>query len=412
MEKNKAWLFWGCGISFYLYQFILRVYPSVMVNDLMAHFAIDASTLGILAGFYYKSYALFQIPCGIIADRFGPRSLIKSCFLLCIIGTFLFSLGISLQISYLGRFLTGLGSIGGLISTSCLIRHFFPQEKLGFMMSLTMTMGCVGALTGGTPVALSVEAIGWQKTLFFIILLGIFLLVIGQRILKATPSLPVNSGGTYREGIKNILKTPQIWIAAFCALGLYLPLSVFADLWGTSFIMVACKVPKSQAALVVSFVYIGLCIGSLIFAFAVEKFQLYRPFIILGLAGIWSILGIVLSLYIHSIFIMAFLLFFLGIFTGAEMLCFTTACYHTSPAYNGITVAFVNTITMAAGALLQPFVGYLLDQFHSKNTLGFHQYTATDFRFSLSIVVVIAFFCWIFSFFLKEPLLTSGSKEQ
>lgn len=403
MNTKNAWIYWGCGICFYLYQFILRVSPSVMVDDLMQHFSIDAATMGVLAGLYYKSYALFQIPCGIIADRWGPKQLIKNCFLVCSLGTLLFASGTSLFLSSVGRFLMGLGSIGGLIGTACLIRLFFPPQKLGFMMSLTMTLGCIGALTGGMPLAIAVETIGWQKTLYGTFFLGLILLIISQKILAKAPTTVVNIRQEYTQGIQSILRNSQIWIAAFCALGLYLPLSVFADLWGTSFLMVTCHVPKSQAAFGVSSVYIGLCLGSLGFAIMVEKIPAYRSFIRIGLAGIWIILSLVLSLYIDSFWVLTGLIFVLGIFTGAEMLCFTTACYQMPPAYNGVTVAFVNTITMAAGAILQPFVGYLLDRHHAAQNMT-QDYTAQDFQYALSIIVLIPFICWIISFLLKRTV--------
>ncbi|MFH1326200.1 MAG: hypothetical protein ABIH48_01905 [Candidatus Falkowbacteria bacterium] len=48
--------FFMCGLAslFYVYDFLLRVMPSAMTEDLMRHFSLDASGLGLmLAAFYY-----------------------------------------------------------------------------------------------------------------------------------------------------------------------------------------------------------------------------------------------------------------------------------------------------------------------------------------------------------------------
>ncbi len=60
--KHQRWVVWACAALFYGYQYALRVAPSVMTNDLMAEFGIDAATVGSISSFYYVSYATLQVP--------------------------------------------------------------------------------------------------------------------------------------------------------------------------------------------------------------------------------------------------------------------------------------------------------------------------------------------------------------
>src|SRR6478752_7993260 len=81
-ETLFAWLIWACAASYYFYQFVLRVSPGILSHDLMRAFTINGCALGVLDACYYQTYAVMQIPLGMMMDRFGPRRVISiSCFL-------------------------------------------------------------------------------------------------------------------------------------------------------------------------------------------------------------------------------------------------------------------------------------------------------------------------------------------
>ena len=67
-----GWLF---ASVFFLYAFVLRVSPSVMVDDLMREFAVGGAILGNLSAVYFYVYASIQIPIGVAIDRLGARRL-------------------------------------------------------------------------------------------------------------------------------------------------------------------------------------------------------------------------------------------------------------------------------------------------------------------------------------------------
>src|SRR3954470_19954672 len=71
-----AWLVCGLGALFYCYEYFLRISPSVMTQDLMRVYHLDAAMLGNLAAFYYYAYTPMQLPVGVLMDRFGPRRLL------------------------------------------------------------------------------------------------------------------------------------------------------------------------------------------------------------------------------------------------------------------------------------------------------------------------------------------------
>ena len=52
-QTIRGWLVVACGALFYLYQFMIRVSPNVMNDELMMTLSIDAVALGGIMGVYY-----------------------------------------------------------------------------------------------------------------------------------------------------------------------------------------------------------------------------------------------------------------------------------------------------------------------------------------------------------------------
>src|SRR5258707_15030445 len=106
---------WLTGAVFFFYAWILRVAPSVMVEELMRDFAVGAAVLGNLSAAYFYGYAGMQIPVGLLLDRFGPRRLMAIAALVCGGGCALFATGNSLATVTVARFLIGASAAFSLV---------------------------------------------------------------------------------------------------------------------------------------------------------------------------------------------------------------------------------------------------------------------------------------------------------
>ena len=116
-QNIKGWMVVACGGIFYMYQFMIRVSPNIMNNELLSNFALDAEGLGVLLGAYNWSYSAMQLPLGITIDRFGPRLFLCIAATLCGLSCFIFGNTTSPLIGGCARFLMGMGSACGLIGT-------------------------------------------------------------------------------------------------------------------------------------------------------------------------------------------------------------------------------------------------------------------------------------------------------
>ena len=57
----------------YFLSYLFRVVNAVLAPDLAADIGVGPSALGLLTSVYFITFASFQLPLGILLDRYGPR---------------------------------------------------------------------------------------------------------------------------------------------------------------------------------------------------------------------------------------------------------------------------------------------------------------------------------------------------
>ncbi len=67
-----------------------RLSNAVIAPDLVRTFHLNAESLGVLGGAFFYSFALMQIPMGVLLDRIGPRYVMTIFGLTGALGAFVF----------------------------------------------------------------------------------------------------------------------------------------------------------------------------------------------------------------------------------------------------------------------------------------------------------------------------------
>jgi len=146
LGSARAWFIWLFAALAFGYAFFHRVAPSVMVDDLMAEFAISGAVLGTLSALYFYPYVLMQVPLGALIDRLGVRALLSTALLIGGIGSVIFALAQSIEMAYLGRVLIGIGSAVGFLSSLALAGKWFPPHRFAFLAGLVMFFGMTSGI--------------------------------------------------------------------------------------------------------------------------------------------------------------------------------------------------------------------------------------------------------------------------
>ena len=75
----------------YVLSYLYRSVNAVIASDLSIDFGLSAAQLGLLTSFYLLAFAAFQLPLGVLLDRFGPRRTDASLLLVAAFGALVFA---------------------------------------------------------------------------------------------------------------------------------------------------------------------------------------------------------------------------------------------------------------------------------------------------------------------------------
>lgn len=412
-SKKLAYIAWACVSSFYLFQFIIRVSPSVMMHDIMCDFQIDAFGFGTLCSLALYAYSLLQIPSGVLSDSFGTKKIVLTSLLFCIFGTLFFAYSPQLWLAQVGRVLIGVGSAAAFLSCSRVIVEWFPQSKRAQMFALSMSLGIVGGLFGGAPLAKLSDAFGWRQSLIIVCVMGFAVFLANAFFLKSPKkeneekqkASKTDNHLSLKTQILMVFRSKQTWINALVALGMYIAIVVLSDLWGTAYLMQAYVIEKASAARISSLIYVGLIVGSLAMSFVSDRLQkrkaIILPAALLNLVLIACVVYLPLPLNVTSV-----IFFMIGFGIGAEMLCFVGATESVSQNVAGTATGFVNFIVMFFGAIIQQLVGHILDNrwTGALTSDGVRIYSAADFKAGFLPMLFVAVLSFVLSFFLKDNI--------
>lgn len=410
-QQSTAWMPYFSWLSialFFFYQYFLRISPGIMIHDLRTDFHMTAEEFATLGSYYLYAYSFVQIPLGIIVDRVGIKKTIGIGALLTIMGGFLMGVATEVWVLQLSRVILGIGSGTAFLCAVKYVADYFSQGQRGILMGVTLTLGLIGAIFAGSLLIPLVDLFGWRQATLYCGVAGIFNLCLILLILPKTHSSQVNhsklSVSAIGRDIVAVIKNPIIMLYALLAIGVYTPESVLADLWGTGFLMEKFSFSKAQAAFASTSMYLGMGIGSLIFPWLCEKYDILNESIQACTFCLFALFAYILFAPSFSYYPVLGFLIILGLFSSAEMVCFTGAVLYTTQENSGLTIGIVNTLNMLAGAILQQGIGTFLDFLWDGTVTetGIRHYSSADYVFALTSLLVIIGLCCVLSLFLPR----------
>lgn len=146
----------------YLLSYIYRSINAVIAPDLIAGFSLSAADLGLLTSAYFLAFASFQVPLGILLDRFGPRRTNASLLLIAGSGALVFATSQSMPGLLTGRALIGVGVSACLMSSIKAFTLWFPRQRLPAMTGWVMFTGGIGAMIATAPVEAALQLTNWR----------------------------------------------------------------------------------------------------------------------------------------------------------------------------------------------------------------------------------------------------------
>ena len=403
-RKFYSTLIWLLSAIFVFYKFLIVVTPSVLILHLTEAFKINTAQLGLLAGCYFYAFFLFQIPAGILLDKFTSRNMAALGLAICSIGVLLFGLSNSLAMASLARFLMGIGGSFALLTVLKLSSDWFHHEYFAFLNGLMMTFGMLGAIMGQTPFNYIFNIFGWRITIIDIALFGFILAIIYWLIVRDRKTLmafqvkPAPTEITYKKAFKKIFTSKQNWLLFFYSGLAWTTITAFAGFWGTPFLKIKYHLGDRPAPFVNSMIFFGFAIGAPFFGYLSNRIGKRKPLLFLGTLFALIIFFVIVYLPEVPAPFLAFFLFLLGFSASTYALSFAVIYEINRPIIAMSALAFLNAGNALFGALADPLIGLFIDI----DPQGQEFFAYQNVEFALMRLPIYLILSLIFLSFIKE----------
>ncbi len=216
----------------YVLSYLYRSVNAVIASDLSADFALSAAQLGLLTSAYLLAFAAFQLPLGLLLDRFGPRRTDAALLLIAALGALVFALAHQLPSLILGRALIGLGVSGCLMSGIKANVVWFPLSRLAAMNGWLFFAGGVGLMLATLPVEIAVRLAHWQSVFAILAVLtvaasALIFFSVPERAGEATRE----SMGAQLRGLSRVFRDHRFWQISLSATAMQSTHMAVQGLW-------------------------------------------------------------------------------------------------------------------------------------------------------------------------------------
>ena len=258
----------------------------VLLPLLAQTFGLSLAQVGLIRSAHRTAMAAFQIPAGLVAERFGERNLLALGTLIA--GGAFLSLGNASGFWFIlvALFFAGVGSAVQHPLCSTIISHAYPGEGRRAALGTYNFFGDVGKFAfGGIVSLLLVAGISWQAPVIGFGVAGIltaatvFLLVTNTRAAGPAEGHAAPAAKTAGWGIRD-----RRGFTALCAVEIIDSSTRTGFLTFIAFVLIARGLPEGWAVLAVPLVLVGGMAGKLACGFLAERFGVVRMIVMTEIA--------------------------------------------------------------------------------------------------------------------------------
>lgn len=153
-----AWLL-GFGV---LVNYFDRVNLSVSQSALHAAFGISTITFGYLLSSYSWTYALLQLPSGLLLDRFGVRRVGLVSTILWSVASFAAAVSTAISAFFAARFLLGVGEAPTFPANAKATGYWFPRQERSLATAIFDAAAKFASAIGVPILGILLLHFGWR----------------------------------------------------------------------------------------------------------------------------------------------------------------------------------------------------------------------------------------------------------
>tara|TARA_E500000178_G_scaffold306673_1_gene319072 strand:- start:2491 stop:3687 length:1197 start_codon:yes stop_codon:yes gene_type:complete len=394
MEKKLSIIIILLSSIYFISQFS-RASLGVVIIDVAADLNLNSEQIGRLGGVFFLSFALTQVPLGIILDAFNPVKIIIYMMFIIFTGFFLFGVADNFTLLILARILQGVGCGVCLMGPLVVLTKIVKVKDFSLYSGIVMGLGGLGALFATEPFFYIVSQIGWKLAFnyfSFLILFLIFLLYLFPKEEKLETKSKTNFNF---KAFKKILFNKNFLLMLPMSMFGYASAAFILTLWGGRFLSTVHNYTIGSISLNLMFMALFWTIGSFSYGYIEKKInnkKLIISFSSIMMAFLISLLCI--SIISSKIFFLI-LFCFLGFFGAFTLILMSHYRVLFEEAIIGKVLTTANLFNFFGVFLTQWLTGVIIFNLNEKYGLPI------DSTFSIAFLMIII--CLVIStvFYLK-----------
>lgn len=338
-----------------------RTMLGVVAPEVGRDLALDAAALGTLSGLFFVTFALAQLPVGVLLDRVGPRRTAGGLMLLASLGAVLFATAGSAAGALTGQALIGAGCAPIFMSALFVAARRYPPTAFAAIASLILAIGQAGVIIGTTPLALVAEALGWRGALLIAAALMAAAALAVALLVEDPPRL--TTGETLAAAVAGVLAVLRVR-----ALHPILPMSLISygavitirGLWGGPYLADVFGLDPTARGHVLLAMSLGLIGGTVAYGAIERRLDRRRELVIVGTALTVTALAALVLLGSHSTLLATLLLTLIGAGSIHFAVVMAQARRFLDDAQVGRGLTLLNGTSFAGAAILQILSGWIV----------------------------------------------------
>ncbi len=170
-----------------LFMYIDRACISAAKEPITGDLGLTDNQMGWVLSAFALGYALFQVPGGLMSDRFGPRKVLAGIISAWSLFTALTGLVKSYTGMLLVRFLFGAGEAGAFPGISRAVYSWIPMKERGIVQGINFSGSRVGAALAMPLVAGMITSLGWRASFIVLGIAGIVFAILWYILFRNKP---------------------------------------------------------------------------------------------------------------------------------------------------------------------------------------------------------------------------------
>ena len=349
----------------YAISYFYRNANAIIEVDLVRDLGLGPADLGLLTSVYFISFAAFQLPLGVLLDRYGPRRTESILLLFAALGSILFAQAESLSGLIVGRLLIGLGVSACLMAAFKAYVLWFSSQRLAMINGLQMVAGGLGALLATIPLQNALSYTDWRGVFTGLAIITVFASVClwmflpeNQRTDDKLPSLKL-----HLKEIGQVLRSRIFWgIAPLAAISSGANMAIHG-LWMKPWLRDVTGLSADNAAQLLFAMTLTFIGGFLTLGIIAERLSQLFDVHLMSI----SVFGMTIFLFIQGTMIYGgigsplILVILLGFFGTASVLVYAGYAKIFPKNLSGRVSTFLNLLVFIGAFILQWGVGAIIE---------------------------------------------------